>query len=196
MLQQPFVHSNAYQHSFVPNILLMIDMCGTFSQKLSLIYPSNILRAVLIITYLHTLKLLIVYMLNTHSLTLLHLPFWVHYIVSVYCYICASFAFCITFYTHQKKRVTDLIIPCISVLYLLMQNLSFFVNIPFTWNQLPSYLLCLLCPVTFRDHLSSHLCSNIEHLFCFCNPFCFLFFSAYVYLLCGAHLPSVHTCYT
>ena len=78
-----------------------------------------------------------------------------------------------------------------------MQNLSFFVNIPFTWNQLPSYLLCLLCPVTFRDHLSSHLCSNIEHLFCFCNPFCFLFFfSAYVYLLCGAHLPSVHTCYT
>ena len=37
---------------------------------------------------------------------------------------------------------------------------SFFVNAPFIWNQLPGYLLCVVCPETFRDCLASHLYPN------------------------------------
>jgi len=58
----------------------ILFMCGTCSQNLSLTYPSNILRELLIVTYL---KLQVLHMLNPYSLALLYLPFWVHFISSV-----------------------------------------------------------------------------------------------------------------
>jgi len=82
LLQQPFAHSNAYQYSFVSNTVRVWNLLPESVINL----PFQHLRVLLIVTYLKIAYC--VYACLTHCLTLLYLPFWVHFINSVYCYLC------------------------------------------------------------------------------------------------------------
>ena len=94
------INTHSYQILFV---------CGTCSQNLSLIYPSNILRVLLIVTCLK-----IAYCVSTcltHCLTLLYLPFCL-LLAYNYCHLCIP---CLLhkvlcqkfFFLHLKKKVSS-----------------------------------------------------------------------------------------